>query len=191
MPDTKTLDAPALFTLTTGGLHLVDGIPEDDLGSDGDVAVDAASGNADWYRKVDGAWVLRGHLKGEPGPPGTPGTALHCTEKFVELTVPGTVPLVTVAPHSWIQSIVLMVDQPTDVPGVEVTLLDGDEPLCFCNAATFCNPCLDTATPGASAGWPSFLAVDGATLALRIGGQTCNAGRLRVEVIYEVVVMDP
>ncbi|MFW5832904.1 MAG: hypothetical protein ACOCYE_02250 [Pseudomonadota bacterium] len=183
MPDTETLQAPALFTLTTGGLHLVDGVPENDLGSDGDVAVDAASADADWYRKVDGARALRGHLEGEAGPPGAPGTALHCTERFVDLTAPGTVPLVTVAPHSWIQSIVLMVDQPTDVADVEITPLDGAEPLCFCNAATFCAPCPDLSEPGASVGWPPFLAVDGASPALRIGGQPCTTGRLRVEAV--------
>jgi hypothetical protein len=35
------------------------------------------------------------------------------------------------------------------------------------------------------------VAVDGASLALRIGGAACTAGRLRVEVIYEALVMDP
>ncbi len=53
--------------------HITEGPPPADLGVDGHIAFDAASTTGTWYQRVEGTWVERGRLQGDPGPPGEPG----------------------------------------------------------------------------------------------------------------------
>lgn len=68
-------------------LRTGDGVPNDDLGVNGDSYIDLSTW--DLYVKVDGSWILQGSIKGEPGEKGDPGdTGLGIDE--IKLTDDGT-----------------------------------------------------------------------------------------------------
>ena len=175
--------------------HVTVGAPDAKLGADGDTAFDGASATGAWYLKTGGTWVLRGHLKGDPGAPGPvgpkgePGAALNLVEQAAGLTTGAIVPLVTLPPRTWVQSIVATVVEPADAASVSVRLLDDGLPIAFANDPSYATPSLECGKAGATVSWPAFMSLDGGQLSLEIVCSGGTTGSLRCMVVHGL--LDP
>ena len=128
---------------------------------------------------------------GPAGPKGDPGTGLQMASVEVDLTTNAEVPLATLVPHSWVQTIVLAVDEAPDAAGVGLALLDDGAPLSFDTVGGFRAPPLDLTTAGAVATWPPFLSMEGGQLSLAVTATGGTVGRLRAMVVHGPLSTQP
>lgn len=121
---------------------------------------------------------------GPVGPKGDTVGALGMVDVVVDLTASATVPLAVMAPHSWVQTIMLSVEVAADAETIDVALLDDGSPLAFANVPEFTPPAVDVRTAGSVATWPGFMDVDGGELSLVVSTSGGTTGRLRVMIVH-------